>query len=66
MQRAVLWDVVPVADEKGIQRLPKPVIGTAHPPAAFDQTAVAHTKTTPWAESSLRTKIAALFAKPTL
>ena len=63
IQRAVLWDVVPVADEKGVQRLPKPVIGPARPPAAFDLTAATHTKTTPWAESSLRTKIAALFAK---
>ena len=62
IQRDVLWDVVPVTDQKGIHQLPKPVIGQQQSPVAFAHAAAAHTKTTPWAESSLRAKIAALFA----
>lgn len=62
IQRAVLWDVVPVTDQHGLTALPKPVINSQHIPAAFREVAAMHTKTTPWAESSLRAKIAALFA----
>ncbi len=62
IQRPALWDVVPVFDEKNIRLTPKPVVTRVSEPAALLGTARAHTKTTPWAESSLRTKIADLFA----
>ena len=60
--RDVLWDVVPATQQQTITSLPTSVVDRVQAPSAFTDAARAHTKTTPWAESSLRAKIAALFA----